>query len=1606
MILSLSVVSILKTSNGSGSKWASLVFLSFIILISAMVTSSNNASAQTLSSSTTTSISSTGIVIPLYSDPSTTWDGVVQDKLAHPSVPIVAIINPSNGPGTSKDTNYVSGIQKLQSAGIIVLGYVPTSYGNRSTSLVEDDINSYKNWYNVNGIKFDQMSTNATLVNYYSNLTNYTKSLGMTLTVGNPGRDTIPGYIGTVDFLSIYEGSGLPSIAFLGGWHTGYPKSNFAIVAFGVSSLNSSNIAKVSNYVGHIYITDDVLPNPYDTIPAYFGNLLAYLDPSAPQNLQAAGGNARVSLSWQAPLSNGGSGITGYKIYKSTSSGAEVYLTTRGNVASYTDLAVTNGITYFYQVSAINSTSESPKSNEASAIPPALPTAPQNLQAAGGITRVSLSWQAPSSNGGSGITYYKIFKSTSSGTEVYLTTRGNVTSYNELVVTNGTTYYYKVSALNSAGESSQSNEASATPLGPPFAPQNLQPTGGNARVSLSWQAPLSNGGSSITYYKIYKSTSSGTEAYLSTRGNVTSYTDLAVTNGLTYFYKVSALNSIGESPQSNEASVALSAVPSAPQNLHARGGIGNVTLTWQAPSSNGGSAITGYKIYRSTSSGIETYLTTRGNVTSYIDLGVTNGVTYFYKVSALNSIGESLQSNEASATAPTNLVATAGNGRIALSWHTASNYGGLPVTYYKIYKSTSPGAEVYLTTRGNVTSYTDLAVTNGITYFYQVSSLNPVGESALSDESSTVQAGSPTGLTASVISSSQINLRWTAPTNTGGSAIIGYQIQRNGTVLVNNTASTQTSFNDTGLVKNHQQTYRVAAWNSAALGHFSTSGSAFNGISVATIYKIVSGLVATDSLTTGNMSDWVLYGSAIPQNAPHSASEDANGMHIGILAPYAGHWAGYFALSPLTTAHLFHTRVSLPDNKPTSASNQVDDILYVQQEMFQNPHIDAIGCGATLYFDRVEWKTVWQQGNDKAVTFVQNVYDNASAGQPTSRDCTLVTDCNSVLKSYIDGKQVFSSSSMNLNMPMPFQTYLEMQTNSVSPSTGNNFTGTFTDYYATASDSIKVINAGAGSLVKVVDSASGNTLASSTADANGTVFVDVGKYNMPINATVIVYDSTGVNILASTSAPAGIFGGDVYNVGSSTAPQTTITVNGFDSTTNAPLVGMYTTIVRGMTDVFNGFIPLSYTGAKDTEYTITTQNFGTHIFDHWDNGSTYRARIISPATSPVSLTAYYIDGHPTSTSIMPDSPTVQASQQVTFNATVTDKSNSPTTPVGNVTFNDGGVGGSFSSSICTLDVTGSCTTRYTVPPKSSNFPITVTGKYSPAISDTTHLGSYGTSSVTVDPPSILLNPTAAYAGSTVNISGSGFESNSGITLSFDGVSVAPTAPITCDRNGLFTGSFKVPVSSAGSHTVRAHDALSNSASAQFTETVIPSAPQNLQATGSNTRVSLSWQAPSNNGGSVLNYYKIYKSTSSCTDGYLTTRGNVTSYTDLAVTNGVTYFYKVSAVNSIGTSPLSNEAIATPPASPSAPQNLQATGGSARVSLSWQAPSSNGGSAITGYKIFKSTSTGTEVYLTTRGKVTTYTDLGGTNGNTYFYKVSALNGIGEFPQSNEASAVPS
>ena len=247
-----------------------------------------------------------------------------------------------------------------------------------------------------------------------------------------------------------------------------------------------------------------------------------------------------------------------------------------------------------------------------------------------------------------------------------------------------------------------------------------EPELGHGRQQLGFvglECAGANGGSAITATRSTAGTSAGGESLLTTVGVVTSYTDSTVVNGVTYFYKVSAVNAVGTGVLSNERSATPSAgvtVPGAPSLNSATAGNNSVSLGWSA-GANGGSAITAYRVYRGTSSGGETLLTTVGVVTSYTDATVVNGVTYFYKVSAVNAVGEGVLSNERSATprrratvpgAPTLNSATAGNNSVTLGWSAGAN-GGSAITGYRVYRGTSAGGESLLTTVGVVTGYTD-----------------------------------------------------------------------------------------------------------------------------------------------------------------------------------------------------------------------------------------------------------------------------------------------------------------------------------------------------------------------------------------------------------------------------------------------------------------------------------------------------------------------------------------------------------------------------------------------------------------------------------------------------------------------------------------------------------------------------------------------------------------------------------------------------------------------------------------------------------------------------------------------------------------------------------
>jgi hypothetical protein len=218
-------------------------------------------------SSAATATTNTGVMIPLYIYPDSTWTAVVQARSTYPTVPILVIINPNNGPGSSSDPTYLAGVKNLQSAGVTVLGYVATGYASNSLSSVESQANLYKTWYNADGIFFDEMSNSVGNENYYSTLNSYVKSHGMTYTMGNPGTSVPSSYIGILDNLCIYESSGYPSLSFIS--YPGYPKSDFSYIAFGVS-YNAAFVTNSFADVGYVYIDNLSGNNPYSTLTSLF----------------------------------------------------------------------------------------------------------------------------------------------------------------------------------------------------------------------------------------------------------------------------------------------------------------------------------------------------------------------------------------------------------------------------------------------------------------------------------------------------------------------------------------------------------------------------------------------------------------------------------------------------------------------------------------------------------------------------------------------------------------------------------------------------------------------------------------------------------------------------------------------------------------------------------------------------------------------------------------------------------------------------------------------------------------------------------------------------------------------------------------------------------------------------------------------------------------------------------------------------------------------------------------------------------------------------------------------------------------------------------------
>ena len=216
-----------------------------------------------------------------------------------------------------------------------------------------------------------------------------------------------------------------------------------------------------------------------------------------------------MTLTWAAPASDAAAPVTGYNVYAGTTAD----FTGGAKVAGVTGTAVVlvglvNGTPYYFRVTAVNRVGEGPAA-EVKAVPVTVPGAPAGLTATPGNAQVTLSWAAPASDGGSPVSGYIVYQGTSPGGETGAPVSGSLvtaTSYTVTGLANGTTYYFRVIAVNAVGQSPPSGEASAIPVTVPGAPAGLTVTPGNAQVTLSWAAPASDGGSPVTGYNLYAGT--------------------------------------------------------------------------------------------------------------------------------------------------------------------------------------------------------------------------------------------------------------------------------------------------------------------------------------------------------------------------------------------------------------------------------------------------------------------------------------------------------------------------------------------------------------------------------------------------------------------------------------------------------------------------------------------------------------------------------------------------------------------------------------------------------------------------------------------------------------------------------------------------------------------------------------------------------------------------------------------------------------------------------------------------------------------------------------------------------------------------------------------
>jgi hypothetical protein len=617
------------------------------------------------------------------------------------------------------------------------------------------------------------------------------------------------------------------------------------------ASFADSGLASATTYyyVVQAVDADGTSANSAQGSGATTGGASCTADPAQPQGLSAtASSSSVIVLGWTVVIPPTNCTITGYNVYRSTTSG---FTPGAGNLiasgvatASYTDTGLVASTTYYYIVVAVDSYGSSPASAQAQATTQAgascsaVPSAPTGLTAtASSSSAIGLSWTAVTPPANCTISSYSVYGSTTSG---FTPGSGNLitsgltgTTYTNTGLAASTTYYYVVEALDSYGTSAASTQASAETQaagtstdivsinagGPAVSnsgggdnsfvadedytggttysvthaitiPASIAATAAPAAVyqtarqgTVTYTIPGLTSGSSYTvrlhFAELYFSAAASREFNVAINGTtVLTNFDIYATAGAEYTAVVenftATANSSGdiviaftggakdqpmfEGIEVLSTSSSCSAVPAAPTGLTATASSSSVIgLTWTADTAPSGCTISGYNVYRSTTSG---FTPGSGNLVasgltspSYSNTGLAASTTYYFIVEALDSYGSSAASAQAQATtqaaptcsavpsAPTGLTATASSSSvIGLSWTAVTPPANCTISSYSVYRSTTsgftPGAGNLVASGLTSPSYSNTGLTASTTYYFVVEALDSYGTSAASAQAS------------------------------------------------------------------------------------------------------------------------------------------------------------------------------------------------------------------------------------------------------------------------------------------------------------------------------------------------------------------------------------------------------------------------------------------------------------------------------------------------------------------------------------------------------------------------------------------------------------------------------------------------------------------------------------------------------------------------------------------------------------------------------------------------------------------------------------------------------------------------------------------------------